>query len=42
MILGQKLWVKGVLHPDSEISMFCALFQNYQRLFGKMLYASYS
>ena len=31
----QNITLKGVHHPQPEISMFCALSQNYQHLFEK-------
>ena len=30
-----KILIKGVLHPEPKISMFCALSQNCQRLYEK-------
>ena len=34
--------IKGELHPLPKIFMFCALFQNYQPFFEKIIYAPYS
>ena len=35
LIVGLVIHIKGVLHPEVKINMFCALFQNYQLIFEK-------
>ena len=41
-VIFSRQFLKGKLHPKPKLSMFCALFQNYQHFFWKIIWSSWS